>query len=573
MWRFWNYEWYAQDSWKVNRKLTVNYGARFAYFPPWKEARGEVANFNPAVWTAANDTNINYGVQVGSGIGLVEKAPYFPQALAGQFTTGAPASGGFPNPPVVIEPRLGFAYDLFGTGKTVLRLGAGVYEERDQGNTIFGAADNPPFEFSTSITSATRYNPAAANPAATGFGYYSTINPFSSIGSISATAYDTTDNHGAENYSWNFTVDQDIGLKTVVEAAYVGTVGRHLYIENILKPISLGALWLPGTENPVANAGNSGVQNALRYYKPFGAIDLLHHVSDSNYNGLQVTVRRNVTHGLTLLSSYTWSKTMGYSGGYNGTVDPFNSKLNYGLTSYSLPQILNVSYIYQLPDAGTKYFSGNKFAGGVLDHWQLSGITNFQSGAPQTYIGGSGTTGTINCYEGGVQNAGLCANFPGGGATWYGTPDRSLYPTILFNPQIGANFKGVGSQWFNPASITLPKINQLGTTEVPQFLGPGSNNFDFTLFKSFKLDEQRRIEFRIAAFDIFNRAQLDTPAQDAVANPNINWELPLNATSFSQGIASPVLNASPTCSGGNTVGCILSKHGHREMEFALKLYF
>ncbi len=573
MWRFWNFEWYAQDSWKVNRKLTVNYGARFAYFPPWKEARGEVANFNPAVWTAANDTNINDGVQVGSGIGLVEKAPYFPQALAGQFTTGAPASGGFPNPPVVIEPRLGFAYDLFGTGKTVLRLGAGVYEERDQGNTIFGAADNPPFEFSTSITSATRYNPAAANPAATGFGYYSTINPFSSIGSISATAYDTTDNHGAENYSWNFTVDQDIGLKTVVEAAYVGTVGRHLYIENILKPISLGALWLPGTENPVANAGNSGVQNALRYYKPFGAIDLLHHVSDSNYNGLQVTVRRNVTHGLTLLSSYTWSKTMGYSGGYNGTVDPFNSKLNYGLTSYSLPQILNVSYIYQLPDAGTKYFSGNKFAGGVLDHWQLSGITNFQSGAPQTYIGGSGTTGTNNCYEGGVQNAGLCANFPGGGATWYGTPDRSLYPTILFNPQIGANFKGVGSQWFNPASITLPKINQLGTTEVPQFLGPGSNNFDFTLFKSFKLDEQRRIEFRIAAFDIFNRAQLDTPAQDAVANPNINWELPLNATSFSQGIASPVLNASPTCSGGNTVGCILSKHGHREMEFALKLYF
>ena len=108
---------------------------------------------------------------------------------------------------------------------------------------------------------------------------------------------------------------------------------------------------------------------------------------------------------------------------------------------------------------------------------------------------------------------------------------------------------------------------------MPQFLGPGSNNFDFTLFKSFKLDEQRRLEFRIAAFDIFNRAQLDTPAQDAVANPNINWELPLNATSFSQGIASPVLNASATCSGGNTVGCILSKHGHREMEFALKLYF
>jgi len=574
MWRFWNYEWYAQDSWKVSRKLTLNYGARFAYFPPWTEARGEVSTFNPALWTAANDTNINDGLQVGSGYKLVANAPYQPAGLS--FAGGLPASGGFPNPPVVIEPRLGFAYDVFGTGKTVIRAGAGVYEERDQGNTIFGGAQNPPFEFSTGIASSTRYDPTAANPAATGFGYYSTLNPYSSLGTLAPLMYDTHDNHGAENYSWNFTVDQDIGLKTVVEAAYVGTVGRHLYIENIFSPVPLGAMWVPGTMNDVANAGNSGVQNSYRYYKPFGGMDLLHHVSTSNYNALQVTARRNVTQGLTLLASYTWSKTLGYSGAFNGVVDPFNSKLNYGLQSYSLPQILNISYIYQMPNLGNRYFSGNKFAGGVLDGWQLSGITNFQSGAPQTAIGGSGagTFGTFNCSIGGVvTTSGLCANFNGGGVGWYGTPDRTLYPTILFNPQKGVNFKGVGSQWFNPASVTLPQIGQLGTTEVPQFLGPGSNNFDMTLFKTFKIDEQRRLEFRIAAFDIFNRAQLDTPGEDSVANPNFTWQLPTGATSMSQGVASPVLNASPACTGGNTVGCILNKHGHREMELALKFYF
>ena len=108
---------------------------------------------------------------------------------------------------------------------------------------------------------------------------------------------------------------------------------------------------------------------------------------------------------------------------------------------------------------------------------------------------------------------------------------------------------------------------------MPQFLGPGSNNWDMTLFKSFKLGEQRRLEFRIAAFDIFNRAQLDTPAQDGVANVNINWMLPAGATSFSQAVATPVTNASTNCTGGNTVGCILSKHGHRGMELAPKLYF
>jgi len=247
--------------------------------------------------------------------------------------------------------------------------------------------------------------------------------------------------------------------------------------------------------------------------------------------------------------------------------------------SYSLPQMFNVSYIYQLPSLGNKYFSGNKVAGGFLDGWQLSGITNYQSGAPQTFLGGSSNLGTFNCYEANAsgvqtQNYGLCSNFNGNGVGWYGTPDRTLYTHLLFNPQKGANFHGVGSQWFNPAAIGIPQIGQLGTTEVPQFLGPGSNNYDMTLFKSFKLGEHgQRLEFRFAAFDIFNRAQLDTPAADSVANPIINWQLPQNATNFSQGSATPVTNASPSCSGGNTVGCIMSKHGHREMEMALKLYF
>ena len=568
LWRFWNYEWYAQDSWKVNRKLTLNYGARFAYFPPWREARGEVSTFNPAIYKVVTNPSINDGVQVGSGYKLVENRPYIPASVRGQFTGGLPASGGFPNPPVVIEPRLGIAYDVFGTGKTVLRAGAGVYEERDQGNTIFGAAQNPPFVFSTSISSSSRYDPTATNPATTGFGHYATLDPLSSVGGISATMYDTTDHHGAMNYSWNFTLDQDIGWKTILEAAYVGTVGRHLYVENIFSPIPLGAMWLPGTENPVNNPGDGGVQNSYRHYKPFGAMNLLHHVSTSNYNGLQVMVRRNVTHGLTLLTAYTWSKTMGYSGGYNGVVDPFNSKLNYGLQTYSLPQMLNISYIYQLPNAGTKYFSGNKVMGGILNGWQLSGITNYQSGAPQSLTG----LGTINCYQGGVQNAGLCANFSTT-VNWNGTPDRPLTSLLLSNPNKGVSRKGVGSQWFNPASITLPQIGHLGTTEEPQLLGPGSNNWNMTLFKSFKLGEQRRLEFRIAAFDIFNRAQLDTPSQDGAPSPNINWMLPAGATSFTQGSAAPVSNASTTCTGGNTVGCIMSKHGHREMELALKLYF
>jgi len=585
MWRFWNYEWYAQDSWKVSRKLTINYGSRFAYFPPWYEARGKVANFNPNLWTAANDTSINDGVQVGSGIKAAEAEPFFPQSLLGKFAGGAPSSGGFPNPPMVIEPRLAFAYDVFGTGKTVLRVGAGVYQERDQGNTVFGAAQNPPFTFDANNNFATNITQAGG-----GFATIANFNP--TAGGIAATAFDTTDKKGAESYSWNFTVDQDIGHQTVVEAAYVGDVGRHLYIENILGPIGLGAMWCnnpanatvcgadAGLQVPVPGANNTGTQNSYRYYKPFGAIDLLHHVSASNYHSLQVTMRRNVTHGLTLLTSYTYSKTLGYNSAFNGVVDPFNSRLNYGLQSYDRPQNLNISYIYQLPNMGAKHFSGNRFAGGVLDNWQISGITNYQSGQPLTIGNGTLTckqatpiTGTDLCNAGGNT-----PQYFQGTYTWYGTDARTLAPLLLSNPQSQAGFKGVGSNWLNPASVTLPPIGNPGTREQPQFLGPASNNWDLTLFKSFSLGEQRRLEFRAAAFDIFNRAQLDTPGSfgaTAELNPNFTVNVPADAKDFSHATFSPVTNvpgAGQACGSGN-FGCISNKHGHREMEFALKLYF
>jgi hypothetical protein len=225
------------------------------------------------------------------------------------------------------------------------------------------------------------------------------------------------------------------------------------------------------------------------------------------------------------------------------------------LLGYDRPQNLSISYIYQLPSLGRKYFRGNRFAGGALDNWQLSGIANFQSGAPQR-VG----IGSISCAP---SSNPLCGsgNFTGSNETWYGTPDRAMAPLLTFNPQYGANFHGVNSDWFNPGSASLPNINQPGTYVQPQFLGPGSNNWDMTLFKSFSLGEDRRLEFRWAAFDVFNRAQLDNPQTGA----NFVWQLPPGATSLSQGHA---ILTNP-----NTFGYILDKHGHREMEFAIKLFF
>jgi len=560
MWRFWNWEWYAQDSWKVNRKLTLNYGARFAYTPPWVEARGAVSTFNPALWTAANDSSINDGVEVGSGIKAVESAAYFPQSQVGTYATGLPSSGGFPNPSVFVSPRVGVAYDMLGNGKTVLRVGAGIYTERDQGNTVFGFAQNPPFEFSANAVLST----SLANG---GFAETQNPNPYSGAGSISATVADQSDKHIPQSYQWNFTIDQDIGWKTILEAGYVGNTSRHLYVENQIGAIPLGGLFAPGTTTLLPGASSCASGGcSFRYYQPFGALDILHHVTTSNYNSLQVTARRNVTQGLTLLASYTYSKTLGYSGAFNGTVDPFNSRLNYGLQSYDRPQLFNISYIYQLPNAGTKYFNGNKIAGGVLNGWQLSGITSFQSGAPLAV--GFGSPG-LTCSG----NSTVCGStvFQGNGTGWYGTDARTLNPLLLSNAQKGAGFTQVGSDWLNPSAVTVPAVNQPGTYEMPQMLGPGSNNFDVTLFKSFKIAEHQRLEFRVAAFDIFNRAQLDNP----ITGANIVWNVPATATAVSQGSPSAVTNvpASGAPCNSTEFGCIADKHGHREMEFAIKLYF
>ena len=191
-----------------------------------------------------------------------------------------------------------------------------------------------------------------------GFNQVPTLNPYGALGNLALTADNMFDNKDPETYEWSLTLDQDIGFKTIMDIAYVANVSRHLTNQTDMNAVPLGAMWIPGTE--VLSTANS---QGFRHYQPFGNIWLTQHTQTANYNSLQVTARRNVTQGLTLLASYTWSKTLGYSTAFNGHIDPFNSRLDYGLLGYDRPQNLSLSYIYQLPSLGAKYFRGNRVAG------------------------------------------------------------------------------------------------------------------------------------------------------------------------------------------------------------------
>ena len=563
---FWNIDFFATDSWRVTPRLTVNLGMRFEHVGLWNDAYNNgVAVFNPAL--------------IASG---AANSPY-PGFLWHSIDSALPSSGNA-STDLFYEPRVGFAYDILGNGKTVLRGGWGEYRGHDSYNDAYENLNvtqnvNSVSYAESSLSAISQQNVSAA---VTGI-------PFTSKFATTGPEFGATlgDRQQPEADTYSLTLNQQLPKHLFLIASYVGDNNRHLInagsqgiaaLDNV-NAIPIGGLYKPdplnvipgnfgrvltptgvfnGNSNSSNVAGSASAQqqndyrplntNAVQYQDLF----VTNHNLFANYNGAQLSLVRQ-TGRILFNVNYTFSKALGIRGAgdndANGfSADPFNTLHNYGNESFDRRHIFNATYTFE-----SGRYVKNRLVGGLVNNWELSGITTIQSGASIVAIGpnpGLAPTGTVG-------GAGSTAAITVINTVYLGTPDVSLQPTVLSNPRAGLG----KNQLINPAAFGLPNFLQNGQYQLPFLPEPAYFDTDLSAQKAITLHKEQNLVFRISAFNFVNHP-LQTLANAFNNEYELNFTNPAG-TSFAQNGSNPGLG----------FGTFPYKTGRRVLEVSLKYNF
>jgi hypothetical protein len=488
-----NYGIYGNDNWHVTQRLTLNLGLRYDAMPHAFERYNQFANFVPGQYDATQPYPLNSDGTLNPAVLTSIKGQNF--YLNGIRQAGV---GGFPHGNVkndynTFEPRVGFAYSLDSTGTTVLRAGAGIFYERVQGNDVYNAALNPPFAYQPSATSV----------------YFSNPNTNALTGITTHQTFPSTLTNLQYNYKDPGTLMFSLGVQRQLSQSVVGVVqyvGSRGWDQSIDIPVNTLPLTNPcNASNPFesgakCNAANpyslrqqvqagTLLANLVRVFPGFSSITQETNESNFNYNSLQMGVRIEKRHGLTVQLAYTYSHEIdNVANDLNGASDPFNLAYDKGSGAFDRRHIFNASYVYSLP-----FFAhtSNRTIHGVLGGWEFSGITIAQTGSPVN--GGNGVIYT------GTDTLGL-----GGG-----TRNRP-------NQIAPISYPHTADHWFSGTSFGAPVApwnggpNQgFGNTRKDAVVGPGLFNFNMSLFKTFSMTERVRLELRFESFNTFNHTEFN----------------------------------------------------------------
>jgi len=501
---------YVQDNWRVNKRLTLNLGLRWDGVPHTYEANNRMGNFYPSLYQASLAATFNNNhsicgptdtVATGCPGGASPGLGTSPNSLITQQLylngIGIPGKNGTPkglvnNQWAAFGPRLGFAYDLTGGGKTVVRGGFGIMYERIQGNDMYNAGPNIPFSLQVSLNNVEMMNPSLA--LATGTAATRPIN------AASITGLAVNDYKLPVSYQYSVGVQHSFAAKTVLSVSYVGNQGRH---QNDYRNINL-----PDQTQLPALAGLIPGQPASPYqtiptlpYSGFTTISLANNEANTHYNGLQVDLNSQISHDLNLRAFYTLSRaidptTGGSGGGDLGTVsNPYAGwAYDNGPSGYDRTHVAVVDFIYDIP---LFRHNDNKLVKSVAGGWQVSGIITLETGVPLniTLGGGQGSNGV-----GGSNRPNLT------GAISYPQTAVTCTPPATCFQQI---------QYFDASAFSAPTVTNTsspwGTLGHNALRGPGRDNWNVSLFKTFTLSESRgsRFEIRVETFNTWNHTQFN----------------------------------------------------------------
>jgi hypothetical protein len=483
--RYKNYEWYLQDNWKVTRRFTLDFGMRFYIIEPTFSAGDVLSVFDPGSYDPAKAPRLIEPYRATPSSPRQGRNPatgeLVPEVLIGSF---APASGQFytgmkqynervlETPGVQLGPRLGFAYDLFGDGKTAIRGGFGIFYDRFNDDQVIIFVEQPPNVITASVVQSTISNllrsPLNQSPVA--------------VNAIQRNYAPPT------VYNWSFGVQRDIGFGAVLDVAYVGNVGRHLLQRRSVNATPYGTNFLASSQD--ATTGRPLPVNFLRPIRGFGDIEYAEFASSSNYHSMQTQLNKRFGRGLTFGVTWTWSKAMDLVDGNNNDVNPFLDvrMRNYGKAGFDRTHNFVVNYTYEVPALSQR--TGARWTKWFLDGWQISGITEFVSGSPL----GIGYSLVQAVDLTGASGAGVDSRVILTGDPVLPKGDRTVtrhFRTEVVRPPTDAGGLGIGN---------APK---------DAMRGPGINNWDMSLFKNFPLgsNESRRLQLRWETYNTWNHSQ------------------------------------------------------------------